>query len=233
MDILTPGLTPLATTISKATVVDLPDLAQIATASQLSEAIMPFFFAYWPETTHMLAFYTARVRAKLLDPRSTFLKMTDDASGEIVGIVCVTRERGDAMAERMLTRTAQEEEEKPLEGFNYEFAKEVFVGLGDLISFMRGREHYMLSSLAIRKQYQKRGLGRKLMMHCHELAVQDGLPIYLTAFPSAHDMYVKLGYTDETHYDVDLNEHGAKYRGFGVYRSYGMLWQPEKMRGAE
>ncbi|CAL3963130.1 unnamed protein product [Diplocarpon coronariae] len=236
MDILTPTLPSLnitTTTISRASIADLPVLAQIATSSQLPEAIMPFFFAAWPETTHMLAFYTARVRAKLLDPCSVFFKMTDDASGQIVGIVCVTRERGDAVVEKVLTTTAHEEGAAPLEGFNYDFARDVFGGLEGLIGFMKEREHYMLSSLAVRRAYQKRGLGRRLMMRCHELATEDGLPIYLTAFPSAHDMYLKLGYTDETHFDVDLNEYGTKYRGFGVYRSYGMLWQPENLRGAE
>lgn len=66
------------------------------------------------------------------------------------------------------------------------------------------------------------------MLYCHERAARQGLPIYLTAFPGAHDLYLKLGYADKMHFDVDLNEWGTKYRGFGVYRSYGMLWEPEK-----
>ena len=66
------------------------------------------------------------------------------------------------------------------------------------------------------------------MRHCMEIGDAAGLPIYLTAFPGAHPMYMKLGFKDLTYFDVDLNEWGTKQRGYGVYRSYAMLRQPGK-----
>jgi GNAT superfamily N-acetyltransferase len=85
----------------------------------------------------------------------------------------------------------------------------------------------VVSMVAILPQHQGKGLGTKIMKFCADIADKDGLPIYLTAFPGARDMYLKLGYKDIANFDMDLNEYGKKYRGFGIYRSYGMLRQPE------
>ena len=85
----------------------------------------------------------------------------------------------------------------------------------------------MVSSLAVDPRHHKRGLGTKLMEYCHEIADGENLPIYLTAFPGAHHLYLKLGYEDIKHFDVDLNEYGEKYRGFGIYRNWAMLRQPK------
>jgi hypothetical protein len=62
---------------------------------------------------------------------------------------------------------------------------------------------------------------------CGELADKEQLPIFLVAFPNAHGMYLKLGYEDKNHFDVDLSDYTAKYCGFGVYRSFGMVKDPE------
>ncbi|KAH7408903.1 hypothetical protein BKA64DRAFT_663796 [Cadophora sp. MPI-SDFR-AT-0126] len=92
---------------------------------------------------------------------------------------------------------------------------------------MEGKEHYMVSSLAVHPDCQRRGYGTKLMLHCHELASERGLPIYLTSFPGAHKFYLGLGYRDMKYFDVDLSQWGMANRGFGVYRSYGMVWEAE------
>ncbi len=66
------------------------------------------------------------------------------------------------------------------------------------------------------------------MEHCHAIVDKEGLPIYLTAFPGAHHLYLKWGYEDVDYFEVDLNEHGRKYRGFGIYRSWAMIRKPGK-----
>jgi predicted N-acetyltransferase YhbS len=84
----------------------------------------------------------------------------------------------------------------------------------------------VLSQLAVLPKYQGKGIGKKLMLFCADMADEAGVPTYLTAFPGAHDMYLKLGYTDVLSFDMDLNEYGRKNRGFGVYRSSGMIRHP-------
>lgn len=71
------------------------------------------------------------------------------------------------------------------------------------------------------------------MLHCHDIAREKKLPIYLTSFPSAHEMYLKLGYEDKKQFDVDLNEWGVKNRGYGNYRSYGMVLEPEAQKDVD
>jgi hypothetical protein len=64
------------------------------------------------------------------------------------------------------------------------------------------------------------------MHYCADIADEADLPIFLTAFPGAHDMYLKLGYRDVGIFELDLNNYGNKHRGFGIYRTYAMLRQP-------
>jgi hypothetical protein len=66
------------------------------------------------------------------------------------------------------------------------------------------------------------------MKCCSDIAYQAGLPIFLTAFPGAHDMYLKLGYKDVGLFELDLDNYGKKYRGFRIYRTCAMLRQPGK-----
>lgn len=89
----------------------------------------------------------------------------------------------------------------------------------------------VVSSLAVDPKHHKRGLGTKLMQYCHGIADEENLPIYLTAFPGAHHLYLKWGYEDVDHFDVDLNEYGEKYRGFGIYRNWAMLRDPKESGG--
>jgi GNAT superfamily N-acetyltransferase len=84
----------------------------------------------------------------------------------------------------------------------------------------------VVSLLAISPKHRGKGFETKLMRFCSDIADEAGLPTFLTAFPRAHDMYLKLGYKDVGHFEFDLNNYGKKYRGFGIYRSYRMLRQP-------
>jgi hypothetical protein len=49
------------------------------------------------------------------------------------------------------------------------------------------------------------------------------VPLFLCSVPSAHGFYLKLGFRDSIHADIDLSRWGAEYDGFGVYRFFGML----------
>ncbi len=83
--------------------------------------------------------------------------------------------------------------------------------------------------MVVHPDYQGKGIGRKLLEYCNDLADSAGLPRYLTAFPGGHGLYQKFGYKDIQHFDVDLNEWGTKHREGGISRSYGMLGEPPKL----
>jgi hypothetical protein len=65
-----------------------------------------------------------------------------------------------------------------------------------------------------------------LIRHCVNKADEAGLPMYLTSFPKARDLYARFGFVEKVRFDFDLNEWGVKYRGYGIYRSYGMVREP-------
>lgn len=90
----------------------------------------------------------------------------------------------------------------------------------------------VLSLLSIKPKDQGRGIGTKLIKYCAEVADANELPVWLTAFPGAHDLYLRLGYKDVASFGIDLNDWGRKGRGYGVYTSYGMLREPVANKGA-
>lgn len=130
------------TTISFATEADIPALGEIITAAHSPEAVMVFLFKNWPATTTAIPFMTHRVRQKFADPKARIIKITDDASNEILGFTAITLETGEQVIERGIAGP----DAKPPEGINWEFASEVVGGLKKLDLLMVGVKHYSLSS---------------------------------------------------------------------------------------
>jgi hypothetical protein len=127
-------------TILPATEADIPALAETLTWSHLSETIMPFFFPDWPRPDTILTYMTARIHGKFAEPHSMFYKAVDDASGSILGMVCMTLETGDQVLDRALTTAGGSFE--PPKGFNWSFAKTITDALQKLDSFMVSKKHY-------------------------------------------------------------------------------------------
>jgi len=85
-----------------------------------------------------------------------------------------------------------------------------------------------VSSFAVHPDHQGKGIGTELLRHCMRVADEHGLPSWLQALPGSHSLYLRVGFVDVDHKDVDLNEwDGFKYRGYGLYRTYMMERKPE------
>ena len=84
-----------------------------------------------------------------------------------------------------------------------------------------------LSGFAVARKRQRMGVGSLLLRHCLALADQDGLPIWLNSFPRSHGLYLRSGFEDVEHCDLDLNAFdGSHLRGYGIYRTYAMVRRP-------
>jgi GNAT superfamily N-acetyltransferase len=80
-----------------------------------------------------------------------------------------------------------------------------------------------VSSFAVHPDHQGKGIGTELLRHCMQIADEHRLPSWLQALPGSHSLYLRAGFVDVVHRDVDLNEwDGFKYRGHGLYRTYMM-----------
>jgi N-acetylglutamate synthase-like GNAT family acetyltransferase len=81
--------------------------------------------------------------------------------------------------------------------------------------------------MAVIPKCQGKGIGDKLLRHCFEPTDRDALPIWLSTFPGSRDFYLKMGFVEVDYADLDLNACDKfRYRGYGIYRSYAMVRQP-------
>jgi hypothetical protein len=133
-------------TISEATEADLPVLSLIIANAHMPEAVMPFFFADWPQLSTILTYYSARLRSKWDQGETKFIKATDNVTGQIMGAVLMTAKSGDPF-ERLLANPGAEFVIPP--GFDWKFAEVIAAGVQKLDDLIVGRKHYGISSSAV------------------------------------------------------------------------------------
>ena len=135
-------------TIARASIADLPILADINRLAYLPEAISQFAWTNWPDKTDMYDFYTSRLRERFSSPETEVLKATETETGEIVGFVCWTREHGDKdklrSGEPVPMPTAASLQQMPV-GMNMEFVVTSGAEIESLMNHMKGTEHYCKS----------------------------------------------------------------------------------------
>jgi GNAT superfamily N-acetyltransferase len=91
-----------------------------------------------------------------------------------------------------------------------------------------------VSSCGVLPKYHRQGIGSALIRHCLDIADEAGLPVSLTSFPGAHEVYLKCGFEDFLVHDTDLNAwDNHLFRGYGIYRSYIMVRKPKIKDGAD
>jgi hypothetical protein len=130
-----------AATISFATKDDIPALAQIITEGHGPEAVMAFSFKDWPATTTILPLMTSRISLKIADLNAKVIKITDDATNEILGLTAITLETGGEAVERDITSISNASGTPP-PGMNWEFAAELITKMKTLDELMAGKKHY-------------------------------------------------------------------------------------------
>ncbi|KAH8598222.1 acyl-CoA N-acyltransferase [Bisporella sp. PMI_857] len=214
--------------IEDATEADIPSLGIISALCYLPEPICVFFFRDWPDPAPLISYFTLRITSKLADPHTRIIKISDTSSKEVLGFVSLTFTSEDLEKEEEATNPGGNFVPPP--GFNIDFAAHAMNKLKKLDNLMRGKPHYLLTSLNTHPKHQRKGLGTSLVERCLEIADHDGLPIFLNSFPGAHDLYARSGFEDVEHIDVDLSEWGKKWRGYGIYRTFAMLRNVPKIR---
>lgn len=73
---------------------------------------------------------------------------------------------------------------------------------------------------------QGHGIGSKLVQLGFDRARAESIPFALCAEAPAHEFYVKLGFEETKHGDIDLNKYAPANSGFGNFRLTGMIWVP-------
>ncbi|KAF4626415.1 hypothetical protein G7Y89_g11744 [Cudoniella acicularis] len=216
-----------------ADVSDLPSLAEIQLQAYNDESINRFAFTNWPDPANMLTFYKYMLKQRFASSSTRVFKAVESSTGEILGFMCWTLERGDDEEEK----TKGNEEADPLKTMMQElppclkmdFLKATAPEFEKLKNIMKGPRHYYISAFAVAPKFQGKGIGSRLLMHCLDIVDDEGLATWLTAVPGSHALYLRFGFEDRGFFDIDLNEwDGGRCKGFGAYRSYAMCRAPRE-----
>jgi len=133
---------PDSVILAQATEEDIQACAEVVTQSYLPEAICPFLFTDWPNSTAAFSFFYERLQKKILDPNSEIFKLTSAASGQVVGCVCMTLSTGEEVEGR--NPIDLDSSAGPPSGINLEFAARTVVKLDKIEKLMAGKKHYSL-----------------------------------------------------------------------------------------
>lgn len=84
---------------------------------------------------------------------------------------------------------------------------------------------YLMNILAVRRQYQRLGLGRQLLAPVLKMADEEGKKVYIESSAAGKPLYEMFGWKRIDDLDVDLS--GAKgFENHGVHRMVLMIREP-------
>jgi len=75
-----------------------------------------------------------------------------------------------------------------------------------------------LFDIAISPDYQRRGIGSKLVSYGVTKADEAGIPIFLTASPLGAKLYPKFGFLELERLEVNVEEFGGESDEVNVHR---------------
>ena len=141
-------------TLSRATIDDLPDLAEINRLSYLPETTAQFAFIDWPAEENMRSFFSIRIKDRLDHLGTQVFKAAIPVTQEIVGFVCWTLEQANEdnseMTKPVPTPTAVAVHQIP-PGLNMEFVKTNAAEMEKMNGHRKGMKHYCECSQPARK----------------------------------------------------------------------------------
>ncbi|KAI5857482.1 acyl-CoA N-acyltransferase [Durotheca rogersii] len=154
-----------------------------------------------PRSESTEAFWSESVQGDIQDPQGHYFVVTDPASA--------TPERIIAFGKWREPVTAASSPPPPIpswpEGGDVVFA-ELFFGMVKTKhdEIMGERPHWYLEILGVRKEYQGRGVGRRLVEWGVSKADEDGVEGFLAASPFGFHLYAKYGFEIVEKVEVDI-----------------------------
>lgn len=81
--------------------------------------------------------------------------------------------------------------------------------------------------IVVDQPWRGKSIGSQLLQRGFAEAKAAGVPFCVTSEPAARSFFVKSGFIEVNHADMDLGVWAPPYTGFGVFRLTGMVWRPE------
>ncbi|KAK1976942.1 acyl-CoA N-acyltransferase [Colletotrichum cereale] len=214
---------PAPVSLSAVQADDVPALLRVHTAAFGTDQFSNLMLLNRDENAHEVM--GRSIRRWMSDPAAKLTRALD-ADGRLVGWSC------------WIVKTGYEEETAPARGPETDTGA-VLGGLmfKDMTSWedrhLSGKRYVVLQALATDPRCQRQGIATKLVQHGLEEVDSQGLPCWIHASPTSHQLYVKAGFEEVGKSDYDLDEWapGGKggYRGWGRYTFRYMLRPPKNV----
>lgn len=212
---------------------DIPTISRFLAASKLKLAINRFLFKDWPNKSAQTAQYTSAIESSLKNPDVTSLKVVDDTTQEIIAHLGVTHRKPSlAKPEAGSNRDVPPGMEpevfwtvtRAIREINEETATIDRIGENNvLLGTPSTNSHPELTWIYVSTAHRKRGIGSELVRLASEKAKAAGLPLAVGSEPQAYGFFLKQGFKDTKHADIDLRRWAPDNCGFGVFRISGMI----------
>lgn len=224
---------------------DINVLGDLLLRSKLSLSINRLLWKDWPNETAQREQYTAAISDAFTDSNMLDLKAVDNATGQIVGYICLAKkerkahpdvtDNGRPRTEDNMAAPATMDAsvlagvgnacQKVARGLNFP------QNYGRLPNATRITERSLivveLVFIVVEQAYRGKGLGTQLLQRAFAEAREAGVPLCVCSEPAARPFFDKFGFVEVLHADMDLSVWAPPYTGFGVFRLTGMVWQPE------
>ncbi|KAJ5281739.1 hypothetical protein N7478_007111 [Penicillium angulare] len=204
----------MAYQVEYATEQDASELGIINNDSFRERALLPVIFPKSSEPS-LRAYKAIHVPKHLADPKTHVLKVTDPASGTIVGYGrwYIPTELGIEPHVPELSEQGQVYAKDPVAFAPQPMNMRVFTAFKAMLEEGRKRHtterDMMLDILATLPSHQGRGVGSAILRWGCEKADALQVRIYLEATPEGYPLYVKYGWKAVENVDFDMNELGA------------------------
>ncbi|KAH8893671.1 hypothetical protein GQ53DRAFT_840042 [Thozetella sp. PMI_491] len=204
------------------TAADLPTHADNLRESKLNLSINRFLYKNWPNETAQSKQYSDAVKGALGNPDCESLKVIEDTTGEIVAQLFLTRMRPVEEKEPSSEDKASTSNSAP-DYFVPEILAWVMEANAHINTPVKNREHLSVTEVYVRPSSRHQGIGSSLINLCLDRGKEAGLPVFAGTEPQARPFFLKLGFKDTGHFDIDLSKHAPENCGYGLFRLSGMI----------
>ncbi|OJJ00779.1 hypothetical protein ASPVEDRAFT_40305 [Aspergillus versicolor CBS 583.65] len=200
---------------------DVAATGELLFTQKLGLTINRLLFKNWPNEEAQRKNYTSTLAN--LDPATMeALTVVENASGEIVGHLIMTRKRPAPKTEN----AGNGKEGEVPDHFNADVLSAVMRVASELDVVMKDTDHIELTYMIVKPEHRGQGLGQSLLSHVANKAKIEGVPVALVSEPQAYGYWEKKGFTETEYRDIDLAQWAPPHSGFGTFRLSGMVLNP-------
>lgn len=170
------------------------------------------------------------------------VNVVDNSSGEVVGLLVLTRRRPVAEEPKTDKKKPPAQSRKP-KFFKTEVLDAVMAAVGELSQAAKGIDHYGTSNrherqysrltillefgyIILKPAHRRKGIGRGLMYHAFSKAKVARIPLIVSSEPQVNNFFVKWDFRKGKHVDFNLAKYAPPYSGLGVFRLVNLIWEP-------